>query len=109
MNNQEIIKLVKNNLNLVHFSINRFFKSYIGKYPHLYEEFYQEGCIGLYKAALNYDSNRGKFSTVAVSYIRMEMFKALRYSEKHYKNLVESLDVSVFEDSKRTLKDIWIL
>ncbi|MBY2484549.1 sigma-70 family RNA polymerase sigma factor [Clostridioides difficile] len=106
MDNQEIIKLVENNLNLVHFSINRFFKSYIGKYPYLYEDFYQEGCIGLYKAALNYDSNRGKFSTVAVSYIKMEMFKALRYSEKYYRNSIESLDVSVFEDSKRTLKDI---
>ncbi|RRH41386.1 RNA polymerase subunit sigma-70, partial [Clostridioides difficile] len=54
MSNQEITKLVENNLNLVHFSINRFFKSYVEQHPYLYEEFYQEGCIGLYKAALNY-------------------------------------------------------
>ncbi|EQF61475.1 sigma-70 region 2 family protein [Clostridioides difficile CD175] len=106
MSNQEITKLVENNLNLVHFSINRFFKSYVEQHPYLYEEFYQEGGIGLYKAALNYDSNRGKFSTVAVSYIRIEMFKALRYGEKHYRNSIEGLDVSVFEDSKRPLKDI---
>ncbi|MCQ7020497.1 RNA polymerase subunit sigma-70, partial [Clostridioides difficile] len=93
----------EHNLNLEHFSKNRFFKYHVKKHPYLYEEFYQEGSFGLYKAALNYDSKRGKFSTVAGYYIRIEMFKALRYGEKKDRKSIEGLDVSVFEDIKRPL------
>ena len=55
-------KLVTENLNLVHYVIRKYFHAA----PNDYDDCFQEGTIGLIKAATNYDPEIGAFSTYAV-------------------------------------------
>lgn len=60
--------LVLENLNLVHYVLNKRFN--IKPYNQDYDDYYQEGCIGLIISAIRYDENKGfKFSTFAYSNI----------------------------------------
>lgn len=64
---KEVMELYENNIDLVHYVINRDIK------PHAsdYDDYYQEGCIGLYLAAKRFDPDRGiSFSTYAHSMIK---------------------------------------
>lgn len=59
-------KLVEDNINLVHFIIRKYFKNATKQY----DDYFQTGCLGLCKAALNFDDSRDiKFSTYAASII----------------------------------------
>lgn len=59
--------LVTDNLKLVQYVIHQM---HLREYTD-YDELYQEGCIGLIKAAINFDDKAGtKFSTFAFKYIR---------------------------------------
>lgn len=56
--------LVTENLNLVHYTLQKYF--HITPGHHEYEDLFQEGCIGLIKAAIRFDESRGfQFSTYA--------------------------------------------
>ncbi len=69
-------KLVENNTALVHACARRF----AGKGVE-YEELYSEGCVGLVKAAKNFDESLGyKFSTYAVPVILGEIKRIFRDS-----------------------------
>lgn len=67
-------KLIENNTGLVHACAKRFAGRGVE-----YEELYSCGCIGLIKAADNFDSERGfRFSTYAVPVIMGEMKRIFR-------------------------------
>ena len=54
--------LVTDNLNLVHFILKKTF--HMSPYQTEYDDYYQEGCIGLILSAMRFDESKGfKFST----------------------------------------------
>ena len=56
--------LVIDNLNLVHFVLKKTF--HMSHYQTEYDDYYQEGCIGLILSAMGFDESKGfKFSTYA--------------------------------------------
>lgn len=72
--NEKRNKLVENNLGLVHSCANRF----RGRGAE-YDDLFQAGCIGLIKAADNFDESRGfSFSTYAVPVILGEIRRIFR-------------------------------
>ena len=97
-------QLVVDNLNLIHYALQR--KMHIYPSNQSYEDYYQEGCIGLILAAIRFDESKGfKFSTFAFPNIigliqqykqRAEtgiklprniqncIFKAIQYTNKGY-------------------------
>ena len=67
-------KLVENNLGLVHACANRFRGRGVE-----YDDLFQAGCVGLVKAANNFDASRGfSFSTYAVPVILGEIKRIFR-------------------------------
>lgn len=101
---EEIDLLVEENLKLVHFVINRKYKNIVKKLRtlNLYDDFYQEGCIGLYKAAKTFDYSRGvKFSSYGYICIQGNLNKFLkRYIFKHYKDYEVSTDENLGNDGE---------
>lgn len=84
---EEIDKLVEENIDLVGFTLNRYFRNFRDKFPYMVEDLYQEGSIGLFDAAKKYDKNKGKFSTIATKYIWGYMMRFTeKYVNKHYNN-----------------------
>lgn len=72
--NEKRNKLVENNLGLVHSCANRF----RGRGTE-YDDLFQAGCVGLIKAADNFDESRGfSFSTYAVPVILGEIRRIFR-------------------------------
>lgn len=72
--NEKRNKLVENNLGLVHSCANRF----RGRGAE-YDDLFQAGCVGLIKAADNFDESRGfSFSTYAVPVILGEIRRIFR-------------------------------
>lgn len=68
MNKEERNEFISNNVRLVAFIIDKYFKDYIG--TDLYEDIFQEGCLGLIKAADRFNIGKGcTFSTYASSII----------------------------------------
>lgn len=77
--NQSIDDFLQENIKLVRFVIRKFFGRVIG--THEYDDYYQNGMIGLYKATLKYDPSTGNtFSTYAVPMIAWEI---RRYRRDH--------------------------
>lgn len=73
-NNPEREKLIKDNLGLVHACANKF----RGRGTE-YDDLFQAGCVGLVKAADNFDASRGfAFSTYAVPVILGEIRRIFR-------------------------------
>lgn len=103
--------LVEENMKLVHFVINKRYKTIIQKinYLGLYEDFYQEGCIGLFKAVKAFDETKGfKFSTYGFKWIDLQLRGFVtRYIPKHYNDNLVSMDKKINKGDKReiTLKD----
>ena len=101
---QELESLVNENIALVNFTIRKKFKNHLKKINelNLYEDFYQEGCIGLFKAAKVFDESRGnKFSTVGVRWIELTLRNFLaRYVYKHYRPDVMSMDKEFKHDEE---------
>jgi RNA polymerase sporulation-specific sigma factor len=69
-------ELVENNLNLVHHILKRF---YPPNSMYDYDDLFQIGCIGLFKASKKYDESKGKFSTLACRCIIHEVVREIRY------------------------------
>lgn len=109
---EEINRLVEENTKLVYVVLNTRFKRFIpvAMKLDLYDDIYQEGCIGLYKAAKVFDEDRGcKFSTIASICIGGEISKFIsRYFKKHYRADLISLENNINIDGEREicLKDL---
>jgi RNA polymerase sporulation-specific sigma factor len=68
-NNNLLNDFIAENINLVHYVIKTYL-SYVRRGDDNYDDFFQEGCIGLMKAVERYDPSKGiKFSTYAVPII----------------------------------------
>lgn len=97
---EEIDKLVEENIKLVGYALNIYFKKFREIYPYLEEDLYQEGCIGLFQAAKKYNTDKGAFSTIAMKYIRGRMttfFK--RYVKKHYSYKFKSMESTILDSN----------
>ena len=77
------------NMNLVYLVIHKKFKCYVNN-----EDVVQVGLIGLWRACEVYDPNKGKFSTIAVFYIKNEI---LNFLTRDYKKgfCKDSLDEQI--------------
>ena len=103
---EEIEKLVEENISLVDFILYKHFRPFINLYPYLVDDLKQEGCIGLIKAAEQFDATKGAFTTIATFKIKNAMLRFYqRYVKKHYNNknlTVISSDVNVTDDERIT-------
>lgn len=61
-------KLMEENINLVYFTIHKYYPSFIKD-----EDIIQCGMLGLCCAAKHYDPTKSKFSTFAISWIKNEI------------------------------------
>lgn len=99
MDEYEMEVQIRKNFSLIHYVINHNF--HINQSFHDYEDLVSIGSYGLYKAIVNFNPNKGKFSTLAVSLIKNEIIN--QYFKK-CKSKELSLNISIYE--KSTLEDL---
>lgn len=101
---EEIDILVEENIKLVNYMIKKRYSLVLKKiqYLGLYEDFYQEGCVGLLKAAKAFDKDKGiKFSTFACYWINFHLMHfASKYLSRHYKDNLISANISINKDGE---------
>lgn len=109
MQDTEIQKVVEANLGLARKVAWQYCSIYAKGDPErmksLYEDFYQEGVLGLMEAVSRFDETLGnKLSTYAVPWIRM---KIARYADKNVQpgQITDSLQEKVFEDDDAETKE----
>ena len=92
---QEENKLVEENLDLVWWTMNRYYPTTLASTDR--EDFYQIGCIGLMNAARIYDPSRDeKFSTFAVPQIRRMLSQEFQYRYRQCRSAITiSMDTPV--------------
>lgn len=83
--------LVESNIKLVYYTISKYYPTFIHD-----EDVIQSGMEGLCRAAKYYNTERGKFTTLAVFCIRNEIRAELKSRIKH--NEVYSLDTAYQND-----------
>lgn len=101
--------LVLDNLNLVHSILRKTF--HMNPYYQEYDDYFQEGCIGLILAAIRFDESKGfKFSTYAVSMIcgsiqryRRDKGNIIRIPRTKYEMII---DIAKFTSQGFTIKEI---
>ena len=76
--NEEENKQLSENLGLVGSVVGR-----MGPKPCDYDEYFQEGCIGLLKAIRNHDPKRGKLSTLAYTAIRNQILNHIKKQKRY--------------------------
>ena len=95
--NDEQRKLAEDNMTLVHFIINKYFPQ------HNYDDdVIQAGMVGLCKATMAWDKDKGAFSTIATNYI-------LNHIRTHFgknKQKAEVLSLEYEYDDSMTLADV---
>lgn len=85
---------IKNNKSLVYYTVNKYFSSWKDD-----EDILQAGMIGLWKACLNFDKDKGyKFSTLAVKCIYRNILIELRDRKRSIPLNCISLDTSSEEE-----------
>lgn len=94
---KDIEQLVRENMNLVPYVFNEFFRTQVGD-REIEEELLSVGRIGLWKAAQGYNAEEGKFSSLAVTCIRNAMQQRLN----HMNRKIRKLPRGSFSLSKRT-------
>lgn len=101
MNNE----LFNNNINLVHQVIKTL--GYTTKNS-IYEDLYQEGCIGLVKACNSFDNDKKFcFSTFAFKVIKNQILMYLRKENKRARDVSLNQEIAVGKDgSKLTYEEI---
>lgn len=95
-----IDELVKNNLKLVTYAIKKYYPQHIGD-----DDAFQLGCMGLMKAAKNYDESKGAFSTYSILFIRGAINASIRYKYANKRKCdleIASLDYVVSEVGNQT-------
>lgn len=100
MTKTEINRLIEDNIKLVWFVMNKYYRSFIND-----EDLFQSGTLGLVQAANSWDENRGAFSTYAVKCIRNEISWEFIRRDKH--KSVLSLDTSTIPgtDGEKSIID----
>ncbi|MGM9571098.1 MAG: sigma-70 family RNA polymerase sigma factor [bacterium] len=89
--------IIMDNLGLVGFTIQRYFKPrWIVMSREDKEDFYHEGCIGLIKAAQRYEPSEAAFATFAVINIKNALIKRLKYANRAKR---KGCCISLFEES----------
>lgn len=88
MTKTEINRLIEDNIKLVWFVMNKYYRLFVGD-----EDLVQGGMLGLVQAANKWDKNKSEFSTYAVPAIRNGILRELMKKDKH-KGVI-SLDTSV--------------
>ena len=105
MNDIELEDKLKENEGLVIYVVKKLYPYWLDN-----EDIIQCGRIGLWKAIVTFDENRGKFSTHAYILIRREIQKYLRANENESRlGTVYSLDApmcTAFDDDVTTLANI---
>lgn len=96
MTKEEQQKLFEENIHFVKFIISKHFKSFLHKNFHYKEDLLQEGLIGLHKATLSYNEDKGiKFSTFSFRCIYNELLMFVKKVNRkdYYKGeYISSLD-----------------
>ena len=93
--------LVVNNLSLIYFVINRL------NLREKTDYYYGIGLMGLIKAAMVYDPNRGvKFTTLAITCIKNKILTDIRSNKKKIDNIAYSMDEPALPDEDITLSEI---
>lgn len=92
-------QLIVDNIPLVYYTLHKHFPRWAFD-----EDMQQIGMIGLCKAADNYDPEKGKFSTVAVVYIRNEIINEFE-SRMSQKRTCEKSSLNFEFDDDNTLED----
>lgn len=102
--NDEQRRLVEENTALVGFTMAKYFPNTIPEGE--WEDFAQIGTIGLCKAALKYDTEKGKFSGYAVEAIRREIKREFidRYRVKRKHEALLTLEARTDDD--RALEEV---
>jgi RNA polymerase sigma factor (sigma-70 family) len=90
------VKLFQDNERLIGYTIRKL--KLIGVLD--YEELCGMGRIGLWKACLTYDENRGKFSSYAVMWIGWAIKRSMKAYNKEYYNQVELLSLDFPTDGE---------
>lgn len=83
-------KLIEDNINLVYFTMNKYYPTYIHD-----EDLIQCGMIGLCNAANKFDDSKGSFSTYAVHSIRNEIRTEFRNRQRQVNLDTVSLDTPI--------------
>lgn len=109
--------MVEKNLGIVAAVINEFFEVDESRVGLEFDDLYQEGCIWLYKAALTFDSSKGRFSTysyrVVFNGLKMYCKKLNRKNELTFLPF-EDIDFSeedslIFVSSEEFLQDYIVM
>lgn len=79
-------KVLEENINLVYKVVHRF-----KPHPSKFDDFVQEGCIGLLNAIRTYNPNKGKFSTLAYTCIRNRIIKYIFVREDRYDRIKKAV------------------
>lgn len=88
-------KIFEQNINLVRFVMK---KLNIELNDKLYEDLFQEGCIGLWKACEQYEKNKAKFSTFACKCIENQILMFFKTKTKENKLKIISLEKIVYDE-----------
>ena len=96
-------QLIEDNMKLVHFTIKNYFPN-----CSFDEDIVQCGMVGLCKAAEVWDEQKGKFSTLATSCIRNEIFRELKQRNKHQGVYSLDYEYNLDDGEKVTVGDIQI-
>lgn len=72
-NNIDLNEKISQNKELVYYVLRHWYPTYVFD-----EDLFQAGLIGLWKAFINYDESKGKFSSFAVTCIKNEISKEIR-------------------------------
>lgn len=92
-------KLFEENERLAYFTLHRYFPGYT-----IDEDLIQIAKLGLWKACLNYNPEKGQLATCAVIYIRNEVSTALRSKSPAYTSSLDQA-VALEEGEGNTLLD----
>lgn len=99
MTDREVEQMLIDNEKLIYFVINKYFPNVCHD-----EDIEQIGWIGLWKACLNFDGSKGKFSTFAVHCISNQIkIELLDRAKQNKFGLILSLDEPLFMENNHKL------
>ena len=105
--NYNVDMIIKENVGLVYMVINKYYASYK---EHYFEELEQIGMIALFKATQSYDKSKGKFSTLATTLIKNDLYTFVTNELKRYNGVADgtctSMDMSNGEDEESNLLNL---
>lgn len=87
MDTKKVMELFNQNQRLAHWTVSKYFPKLLGD-----EDIHQEALVGLYKACVRYEENRGRFTTFAVTVVRNEINMFLRIENRYRRLASTSLD-----------------